>query len=165
MDNIEKYLYEYLRRKTLVPSLFVLMMVFGFFLFYCPSSSLSVGAVARKIYFTISVPFVIWFLIRRFGMIAKILLDVMTGCKKQVVIAKVYIDVDWEDYDSLKDDKNRYHTYVIETEQHKKYRILKDEKICDYRLVKGNIHTMSVLRYSKFLLSAQQGKKCDGSLS
>ena len=155
------YLYKYIGKKIIAPLVTLLLVPIGIWLmFFDEDRPSSANAIIQRITTIIGLPCISLFWIERFKSIFRIVLDFFTKCQTQTMYVTVITDSTvWDDWDHFKGEKNRYHMYTVRQENGKKFRLIKDEKVCNTRLVEGNVHTIEILKHSKYLLEAQVGKK------
>lgn len=113
--------------------------------------------VRVMIYVIIFIPY---FFVRAYRLF-KVFLDIVTGCKTKdiEICVETYFEQPLEKVLSEFKYIDRYYESKFRTVDGKKGRLLQDKKICDLELVRGNIHTVRVLRYSNFLMKAKHGRK------
>ena len=158
--ELKIYLYKYIGKKIIFPLITFLLTPIGIWLmFFDENRSNSAHRIIQRIETIIGLPCISLFWIERFKSIFKIILDIFTKCQIQTMHVTVITDSTmWNDMDHFKGERNRYHMYTVRQENGKRFRLIKDEKVCNTRLVEGNVHTICILKHSKFLLDAQVGK-------
>ena len=160
-NELKKILYNYIGKKAIIPLFGILLLSLWIWSMFLDANRIdSANAIRQRITIIIGFPAVLIFWAERFKNIFNILFDILTNCK----IEKMYVTVIkdstlWDDMDHFKGEKERYHMYTVCQENGKRFRLIKDEKLCNTRLIKGNMHTIYVLKHSKYLLEAQVGKK------
>ena len=154
----KKYVREYFLKLTGDFVLWALLLVAATYMQYFASGALdSPDARKRAIIFPFHAVAVVIIVCRQFKKSFKLFLDLLTGCKTEIVTVTIG-RVDEAEFDSVKDHR-RYVRYDVTYENGKKSKLMLDKKYCDYRIVKGNIHVVEITRYSHFLIRAQVGKK------
>ena len=161
----KRYLKKTLWNYILKMSSFSLALLIMFsFLFWQYTDPEALNFISRRKNLVRIVAYVIIFIpyfFARFYRLFKLFLDIVTGCKTKDI--EIYVETYFEQplEKVLSEFKyiDRYYESKFRTVDGKKGRLLQDKKLCDFELVRGNIHTVRVLYYSNFLIKAKHGKK------
>ena len=163
--DIKKALQTYLIKIIGFPIVFILLFSIGIYFFYLDSDAFSSPAsIKYGLLFPFQTLFLVPFFIRTTKKSVLVILDLLTGCKtKDMVVQILRPAMDLTFFVSEKNKsrhrRERYSAWTFKTENGKKMHMVKDEFLCDDRIVRGNIHTVCVLYYSNFLLKSCVGKK------
>ena len=155
-----------MRKKSFFLLFYFVIIVVGIYVFFVANSGPFLDSNAQenkqKIIFVLGAPACLWFVIVRLIRFVRVLFDIVTGCKtKKIMITLKKNNTLTEAFEesSLDYEKYQYLTYKATTESGKKMTLLQDKKLCNFRFVRGNTHTVELLQYSNLVINAKHGKK------
>ena len=154
---LRKKLLRYILVHSWRPVLVISCIIIGIHKFYISGLSYySPASIRNLVVFSIGLPFALPFSLFECWLLLKIFMDLITGCQTKILTAIPNSRIFGIGFKSRTQKQYEFYTYKVFS---KKGILIMDREVCNYNIVRGNTHTMQVLRYSNFVLSMSVGKK------
>ena len=159
-NDLKPFLWAYIRREIVKKSWLLIALIIWFaIVFSIPFEEFTFSQRKNFLRSVALIPIAFCDLCAYFYHILKLIRDIVTGCETKTIVA--YVTVESSLLAVHKKDgafDRRYSEFTLKDMNGKKIRGIKDKNVCDNALVKGNIHTLTLLKYSNFLIHAKVGK-------